>query len=157
MAKKKAVEGETKTLKAKSLFDHINQIRSEQNPNYFKTLSDADKKSWSNYMICRFLSMQPELTETINDLQVYQDKLSPEHFYRLCVLVVPKRRGYWPYIKSESEKRDKNLMKLLCTHFEESERNVLEYLQILSREELRNIISLYGYSEKDMETMLEST
>jgi len=107
-------------------------------------------------MICRFLSMQPELTETINDLQYYQDKLSSEHFYKLCIAVVPKRRGYWPYIKSKSERRNSDLLEILCIHYEESERNVLEYLQVLTNDELRNIISLYGYGEKDVEKMLES-
>jgi len=157
MAKKKAaVEGEVKAPKAKSLFDHINQIRWDQNPAYFTTLTDADKKTWSNYMVCRFLSMQPELVEAVNDLQTYQDKLSPEHFYRLCILVVPKRKGYWAYVKSQAEKHDKNLLALLCTHFQESERNVLEYLSILTRDELRKIVGLYGYSEKDVENMVSA-
>ena len=114
----------------------------------------TDKKTWSNYMVCRFLSMQPELVETINELQAYQDKLEPNHFYRLCIRVVPKRKGYWPYIKNQAEKRDKNLLTLLCTHFEESERNVLEYLQVMNHEQLRDIISLYGYSEKEVEKLI---
>jgi hypothetical protein len=160
MAKKKAVKSDEpkapKAPKAKGLFDHINEIRTGRNQKYFETLTDADKKSWSNYMICRFLSMQPELVEAINDLQYYQDKLSPEHFYRLCLAVVPNRRGYYPYIKNQAEKHDKDLLTLLCTHFQECERNVLEYLAILTRDELRDIISLYGYSEKDRDSMLES-
>ena len=146
MARKKAAaeSNEPKAPKAKSLFDHINQIRWDRNPDYFKTLSDADKKTWSNYMICRFLSMQPELVDVVNDLQYYQDKLSPEHFYKLCIAVVPKRKGYWPYIKSQAEKHNKELLALLCKHFEESERNILEYLALLPRDEVRNIIALYG-------------
>ncbi len=154
MARKKVTTDEPKLPKAKSLFDHINQIRWDRNPEYFKTLTDADKKSWSNYMICRFLSMQPELIETINDLQYYQDKLSPEHFYQLCLAVVPKRKGYWAYIKNQSEKHDKGLLILLCRHFQESERNVLEYLQLLTSDEVRNIMSLYGIHGKDAERMI---
>ncbi len=157
MARKKAtISDEPKAIKAKSLFDHINQIRWDRNPDYFKTLTDADKKSWSNYMICRFLSMQPELIDVVNDLQYYQGRLSPEHFYQLCLAVVPKRKGYWPYIKSQGEKYNKDLLILLCKHFEESERNILEYLQILPRDEVRQIISLYGVSEKEIEKMMES-
>ena len=155
MAKKKAVKSdEPKAPKSKGLFDHINEIRTGRNPQYFATLTDIDKKTWSNYMVCRFLSMQPELVEAINDLQYYQDKLSPEHFYRLCIAVVPKGRGYYPYIKNQAEKHNKDLLTLLCTHFQESERNVLEYLALLPRDEVRKIVSMYGYSEKDVENML---
>lgn len=153
---KSTKSGEPKAPKAKGLFDHINQIRWDRNPDYFKTLSEADKKSWSNYMICRFLSMQPELIDVVNDLQYYQGRFTPEQFYQLCLAVVPKRKGYWPYIKSQAEKYDKELLALLCKHYEESERNVLEYLQMIPRDELRHIIGLYGISEKDAEKMLES-
>ena len=31
---------------AKSLFDHIKAITSEQNPKYWDTLEEADKKTW---------------------------------------------------------------------------------------------------------------
>ena len=141
MARKKTAAAADKP-KVKSLFDHINQIRWDKNPDYFSTLTEADQKTWSNYMICRFLSMQPELVETVNDLQYYQDKLSPEYFYKLCVAVVPKRKGYWPYVKNGAEKYNKELLVLLCSHFQESERNVLEYLPSLTRDDLRRIVSL---------------
>lgn len=158
MPRKKSTEttSEPKAPKSKSLFDHINQIRWDRNPDYFKTLTDADRKTWSNFMVCRFLSMQPELVDTINDLQYYQDKLSPEHFYKLCIAVVPKRKGYWAYIKNQAEKHDKELISILCKHYEESERNVLEYLQMLSRDEVRDIIGLYGIRGKQAEKMMES-
>ena len=40
---------------AKGLFDHIKAITSEQNPKYWDILEDDDKKTWSNYMVHRFL------------------------------------------------------------------------------------------------------
>jgi hypothetical protein len=99
--------------------------------------------------------MQYELVDTINDLQAYQDKLSPEQFYKLCVEVVPRGRGFYPYIKSKSEKYNKELLELLREHFQESERNVLQYLALLSKDDLKKIVSLYGISEKEAETFLE--
>lgn len=154
MAKKKSNSDGGSTPKAKGLFDHINQIRDKRDPTYFDTLTDADKKTWSNYMICRFLSMQPELVEAINDLQVYQDKLTPEQFYKLCVAVVPKSCGFHPYIKAKSDKYNKDLVLMLSRHYQESERNAIEYLELLSREELISIVSLYGYNEKQIENLL---
>jgi len=45
---------------SKSLFDHIKQITNVQNPMYWESLDDGDKKTWSNYMVHRFLSMKSE-------------------------------------------------------------------------------------------------
>ena len=69
MAAKKAKSNTL--IKSKGLFDHINHLREKQDPHYFDTLTDEDKRSWSNYMVCRFLSMQPELIDTINEIQKY--------------------------------------------------------------------------------------
>lgn len=151
---KKKVDGNSLAPKAKGLFDHINHLRQEQDPKYFSTLSDADKKSWSNYMVCRFLSMQPELLEYINEIQKFSS-LSPDKFYQLLLLIVPQGRAYFPYIKSKNDKKwSKELMVLLRNHFEESERNIEEYLEILHADDLRKIVGLYGYSEKEIETLI---
>ena len=68
-------------IKKKSLFDHINQITSVQNPDYWDEISDEDKKSWSNYMTHRFLSMKMEWVELVNELQKYN--LKPKELYKL--------------------------------------------------------------------------
>ena len=39
---------------SKSLFDHIKQITNVQNTLYWDSLSEGDKKTWSNYMVHRF-------------------------------------------------------------------------------------------------------
>ena len=142
--------------KTKSLFDHVNEIRVGKNPKYFSTLSEADQKTWSNYMVCRVLSMQPDLVDVINDLQYYQDKLTPEQFYKVCIMATPKGKGYFPYIKSSSEKYNKSLLTLLCVHFQDSQRNVVEYLHLIPRDDVRSIVRKFGYSEDQIEEMLES-
>lgn len=105
-------------------------------------------------MVCRFLSMQPLLVETINDMQSYQDKLEPKDFYRLCSETVPRGRGYYPYIKNTAEKYNKSLLSLLCIHFKECERNVLQYIGLLTQEDLRAIVKLYGYSDKQADELI---
>lgn len=141
--------------KVKSLFDHVNEIRIGKNHAYFSTLSEEDKKTWSNYMVCRVLSMQSDIVDVVNDLQYYQDKLQPEHFYRLCASATPKGKGYFPYIKNSSEKHNKQLLTLMCAHFKDSQRNVVEYMRLISREDIRSILRKYGYNEDQIEEMME--
>ena len=53
-------------MKTKTLFDHIKQITNVQNQLYWDNITDADKKTWSNYMVHRFLSMKAEWIEVVN-------------------------------------------------------------------------------------------
>jgi hypothetical protein len=89
------------TVKKKSLFDHINQITSVQNPNYWDEISDEDKKSWSNYMVNRFLSMKPEWMGLVNELQKYN--LEPKELYKLYTNVLPKGKQWLKYVKGKND------------------------------------------------------
>ena len=154
MSKKKIINAEDKS-KTKGLFDHVNEIRIGKSPRYFDTLDEASKKTWSNYMVCRVLSMQPELIEYINELQKYSGILAPNEFYKVLINLVPKRKAYYPYIKSKTKKYNLQLVSLLIAHFNESERNVLEYLALMSQDDIRDIVKKYGYTEKQMESLME--
>ena len=90
-----------RTIKRKTLFDHINQITKVQNPNYWEEISVEDKKSWSNYMINRFLSMNPDWIELINELQKHN--LKPKELYKLYINVLPKSKRWLKYIKGKND------------------------------------------------------
>lgn len=158
MAKKKiAIADGDVVIKAKGLFDHLRHLREVQDPNYFDTLSEADKKTWSNYMVCRFLSMQSDILDVVNDVQPYAT-LSPEHFYKICLLFVPIGRSFHPYVKGKKDGKWKpELVNILCKHYQESERNVYEYLELLSDSELISIVSKYGYNDKETVKMIKQS
>jgi hypothetical protein len=140
-------------IKTKSLFDHLNHVREKKDINYFSSLSDADKKSWSNYMICRFLSMQPEIIELVNEIQKYQT-LPPEKFYQCCIEIVPRGRGFFPYIKGNKETHSEKLIEIMKIHFSESKRNIVECLSLLNKNEVKSIVMMYGYTEKEANKIL---
>jgi hypothetical protein len=156
MPRKKATETIAAITKPKGLFDHINHVREKQDIDYFDKLTDADKKSWSNFMVCRFLSMQPELIDTLNHVQKYSGVLSPKEFYKVLIAFVPKRKAFYPYIKSKSEKYNPALLTLLSNHFQDSERNVLEYISILTKADIVGIVGKYGYNEKQIKELMEA-
>ena len=56
---------------SKSLFDHIKQITNVQNTLYWDSLEEGDKKTWSNYMVHRFLSMKSDWIQVVNEVQKY--------------------------------------------------------------------------------------
>ena len=93
--------GKKSSIKKKSLFDHINQVTSVQNPDYWEQISEEDKKTWSNYMVNRFLSMKPEWIELVNELQKYN--LEPKELYKLYTNVLPKSKQWLKYIKGRND------------------------------------------------------
>jgi len=93
--------GKKSLVKRKSLFDHINQITATQNPNYWDEISDEDKKSWSNYMVNRFLSMNSDWMELVNELQKYN--LQPKELYKLYTNILPKGKRWLRYMKGKND------------------------------------------------------
>ena len=117
-------------IKKKSLFDHINQITSIQNPNYRDDTSDEDKKSWSNYMIHRFLSMKMEWIELVNEIQKYN--LQPKELYKLYTNVLPKGKQWLKYIKRRNQMDYPNwLINIVTNHEEISKKEAIEYIDML--------------------------
>ena len=77
-------------MAVKKLFDHINAITSEQDPKYFDKLTEEDLKSWSNFMINRFLSMrqhdQPQLISSKFPNLRYL--FSGNHFFTFLIRII---------------------------------------------------------------------
>ena len=139
---------------AKSLFDHIKAITNEQNPKYFDTLDEADMKSWSNYMIHRFLSMNPDWIDLIAELQPYTQSLPPKALYLAYIGILPKGRHFLRYVKGKkTDKYEDWVVDLVTKDYQCSEKEANEYLEILynsreGREHVKYICEKYGTEKK---------
>lgn len=143
-------------MAAKKLFDHLNAITAEQDPNYFDKLSEEDIKSWSNFMINRFLSMKPEWVELIASLQPLTQTLEPEQMYKLYINILPKGKQYLKYTKGKAdEKYESFLIELIIKEYQCSERHATEYVEILystreGRENIKYICEKYAIPKKEI-------
>ena len=116
-------------MKTKSLFDHINQITSVQKSNYWETLSDSDKKSFSNFMVHRFLSMKMEWVELVNELQKY--KLQPKELYKLYTNVLPKGKQWLKYVKRRNQMEHPNwLINIVANDMEVSKQEAYQAIEM---------------------------
>ena len=148
MASKKKVA--TVKSNVKSLFDHLNEIYLSQRRNYFSTLTDADKRTYSVYMINRFLSMNVHQLPLVSEIQRYT--LSPESHYLLCIGVIPRGKQYNKYVKSKTEtKYEEWLVELVAKHYEVSKVEAITYIELYYQKnpgELREICESYGVESK---------
>ena len=141
-----------KTIKKKSLFDHVRQVTSVQNPNYWDEISEEDKKSWSNYMVIRFLSMKMDWIEVVNEFQKYN--LKPKELYKLYINVLPKGKQWLRYVKGENDMSHPNwLVNIIVNHEKVSKKEAIEmiemwYLTEGGMLELGEICRKWGVEEK---------
>jgi len=145
-------------LKAKTLFDHLSGITDKKVK--WDSLSELDRKSFSPYMINRFLSMNMDFIELINEFQKYTiGGLDSREVYKLYSDVLPKQKQYNKYIKSKkSDTYQTELVELLSKHFLTSEKEVLEALDMYfetSIAPLKEILKKYGKTDKESDKLLK--
>ena len=153
------MEVDVRMTKPKTLFDHLKAITQTQDPEYWETLSDADKKSWSNFMTNRFLSMNPEWTEMVDRLQYVTQTLEPRDMYKLYISVLPKSKTFLRYVSADkAEKHQDWLVELVARHYECSQENALDYLDILfasdeGRATILYVCELYAIDKKSVRSL----
>lgn len=145
--------------KPKTLFDHLKAITQYQDPEYWDFLSDADKKSWSNFMINRFLSMHYGWIELVDQLQYVTQGLEPRDMYSLYINLLPKSDIFLQYVSADKTvKHPEWLVDLITRHYECSKENALDYLDILyscdeGRETIHYICELYAVDKKSIKSL----
>ena len=79
------------TVKAKTIFQHLSGIKEKKET--WESLSDSDKKSFSPFIINRWLSMNMELLPIINILQKYTiGLLKPKEVYKIYLDFYVKKK-----------------------------------------------------------------
>ena len=142
-------------MKKRSLFDHIREVTAVQKVDYFDTLSVDDRKSWSNYMVNRFLSMKMEWVELVNELQKY--KLEPKELYKLYINILPKGKQWLKYTKGRNDMNYPNwLVNIVSNDMEVSKKEAKEaidmyYLTEGGMAELGQLARKWGIEPKKIE------
>lgn len=144
--------------KKKTLFDHINHIRGKKTENYFDILTDEDKKTFSNFMVNRFLSMDMNLVVAIDQIQKHSVGLKPKDYYRVLRKVVPESRAFHKYIKSDEGKYNSDLVNLVASHYEVSKLHAEEYIDVFKSTkkgttELEELCAKYGKEPKEIKKL----
>tara|TARA_Y100000114_G_scaffold154454_1_gene176523 strand:+ start:143 stop:574 length:432 start_codon:yes stop_codon:yes gene_type:complete len=141
--------------KPKTIFDHLAGITFKKIK--WEDLTEADQKSFSPYLINRWLSMSPELIEIVDMFQHYTiGPLTKEHVYKLYFDVLPKGKFFSKYIKGKkSDKYNTELVSFIAKHFEIAKNEAEEYISLLDKDQLQSICKKYGKSDKEIKQWLK--
>lgn len=131
--------------KEKGLFDHLSQVTHQKQDNYWESLSESERKSFSPFMINRFLSMEMDYVTLVSEIQNYE--LSPEMMERFYRDLLPKQKLWNKYLKG-SGKQDNQSIDILAEHLEVSKREATMYYNTLKSngelDKVKEIKKLYG-------------
>lgn len=147
---------------ALGLFDHIKHIRTIQDPDYYKNLTDADRKSFNHFMILKALSMNPHILDEISTLFKLFDKIPSPQFYTLIIGLIPADKRFYPWVKSTKKKSSKELIELLVKYYEISKAEAEDYARILKetekgKKELEQLCQDFGLEKKEIEAALKES
>jgi len=147
----------TKSKQGVTLFQHLNAIYEKQDKDYWDNLEDADRKTFSVYMINRFVSMNPDYLPVANEIQQYWGQVGPREVYLLYSQILPKKRQFNKYIKGskDSFQYENWIRERIAQHYQVSETEAEKYLQILylsteGKTYLRELLEGYGAGPKQL-------
>lgn len=151
---------EESAVKQLGLFDHVKHIRSIQTPNYYKNLSELDRKTFNPFMILKALSMNPAVLDEVSILFRYFDKIPHPQFYQLLIGLIPPDKRFYPWVKGKKSPFGRKLLELIAQYFEISEKEATEYAILLSftengKKELENLCGDFGLGEKEIESVMK--
>lgn len=143
--------------KQKTLFDHINQIKTEKNINYYNNLNEIDKKNFNQYLILTGLSMNENYIDEISYILKYVNTIPNIQFYKMCCDIIPYDKTFSKWIKSKKIKFNFELINYISKYYEIGIDDATEYCQIMYNkniDELKLILQKFGLDDKKIKQLL---
>ena len=125
-------------------FDHIKNLHTKKRT--WNDFNDKEKKSFNVFIINKTLSFNPNYLNIVNMVQNYtglNQILSQKEVFNLYFSLLPTKFRFYRWIKGEKTKKEKEKAEYLAMHFKVSTREAYDYLKILDRKTINQIIKNY--------------
>lgn len=136
-----------------TLFDWINQILLHKKD--WNDFDEVEQKTFNTFMINRFLSMSEDFVDAVNICQEHTFQMKDKDVYNLYRKLIPKQKKFLRYIKGKKDKYPKKLTKFLASHYEVSQREIIDYMPIIDKNHIETIAKQYGKNKKQIREMMK--
>ena len=136
-----------------TLFDWLNQILLHKKK--WEDFDESEQKTFNTFMINRFLSMSSDFVDAVNICPEHTYQMKNKDVYNLYKHLFPKQKKFLRYIKGKKDKFPKKLLVFLSNHFEVSQREVTDYLEILNKGQIEEICKQYGKNKKQIKELMK--
>ena len=136
-----------------TIFNWINEILVSKK--HWKEFTEDEQKKFSPFIINRWLSMDKDFIEIVNFFQKYSiGTLEPREVYKWYCDMLPRGKRFNKYIKGKKDKKyNTELIDIMVTHFECSKSQVKDYLNLIAKDELVEILEKYGKDKKTIKRL----
>lgn len=151
------------TVKRKTLFDHLNAIYIDQSVGYYDSLSVEDRKTYDSFMINRFLSMNMDYVEIVNELQKHWDAIKDRESYLFFSQLLPNGKQWNQYIKAKKGEKERKcegwILELLARHYLVSQTEAKMYFETFmntpeGQASLKELFEDYGVEPKKIKKVV---
>ncbi len=114
--------------------DHIKQITWIKDKDYYKTLTPEERKSFSPWLILKYLSFCYELVPILGEYTPKMSMLNPEQVYKVLIGIIPKGEYKFKVLNRKKKKGvvySGDMIELLSKEYECSSETSKEYIEIL--------------------------
>ena len=139
--------------KTKNVFDWVKHINQYKTPP--KKFSDEDwDKNFNSYVVHKVLSMNPNFLELVNEVQTLPPTNKKE-IYSIYREFIPKNKQWYKYIKSKTKLPNKDLIESLKNYYNLSSREVIDYIKILDKRDIKNLLVSLGKDKKEIKKLIK--
>ena len=161
-------DDDKRLTKSITLIDHLKSIFDvPYNPEYYEKLSEQERKTFTPYMIHRFISSYDAFETGVlvaNQGQMATDALPKGSVYKFYHQFFGGIGWNWKFFKyfktQENIKYQPDLLLLIANHFRISKKESFDYLELLynmedGKEKIADIIRMYAYTEKEIKKLMK--
>jgi hypothetical protein len=133
-----------------SLFDWLKQIVYEKHS--WSSFNEEQKKTFSSYMIHKYISMHEPYIEVANLGQQipHSDK---EKIYKFYCNMLPKKNVFFGYVKGNKKSINEDLIKQIAHHFSVGFGEAEEYISLLGKFNVMDILKKRGLEDKEIKKL----
>ena len=136
----------------KNVFDWLKAINSTKPP--VESFTDKDWEVWNSYMVHRFLSMNPNYIDLVNEVQKSLPQNKKE-IYSIYKEFIPKNNKWNKYIKSTIKQPNVDLVNHIKDNFQCSNKEAKEYISMLDKQQIGRILTNRGIDKKELKQLLK--
>ena len=140
-------------ISPKTLFEWLNEITVTKTPP--ENFSEESWDKFNSYMVHRYLSMYIDYIDIVN----YVQKINPtnkKQIYSIYREMIPKQKVWLKYVKSQTPKKNDELVNYIAEYFECSLGEADHYIDILRETGVRSILWKMGVDIKEQDKLVKS-
>ena len=139
-------------IEIKNIFEWLNEITIHKNPP--EKISENSWNIWNSWLINKYLSMDIRYIELVNYIQIipYDNK---QQLYQIYREMIPKAKTFFKYLKSNTKKKNSEVLDYIAQYYQCSLGEAEEYLDILREIGARRVLYDMGVTDKEAEKLLK--